>query len=666
MADSWRISIVNKDVSSVAIPSIGNDGAMVIRSEKGPTTPVFIQKGDTDRLKTLFGEPSVSYPDTWEAMQYLAEAGCWISAPYPIADKFNAISVKNTGMEVVGGGQSQSELDGYTFANSDEYFIVIQNSPTVKTEEYGIDLAFASATGVWTMEFYLIDNDGAYGLEGDTIDFSLDANAVDGFGKSIYYENVFEDNDFISVSHNTGFIYNSFVAEVRAIGSDSVPVGSEPIGLSLSAKVPAVAEISGVDTVANTTGSLDGLYFIISSTTVDYYVWYSTNGTGADPAVALKTGINVDLIVGDSTDAEVATQTKTVLDALNAGATFSVAITSGNEMAVTNITAGLADDAGAATSTFTVATDTQGAAEIATVLRTAGSAITLTELTAGWLFFQSADTYKADIFMDPTTMAGVEALFDTLSNTYQKYAQYLLMIPLGDSVTTAISTKDAFGINTPNLAFYFNNAKVRWKNTSFFTSLIGRIGQKHAQMVDAFNGYAPAGIDENNHGGQLGAGILEMEFTPTEAQLQDLDTAGLNGIKLTPSYGTFIASHKTAKTPSILSDYSWIPHNRVFNYIKENIIDQVLVFQLVKLNDPAHRNQVRIKSEGIVDPIVDEGLLTEVEVICDETNNTDEILAQRKFILNVLVKVTPFSETIEFVFTNIAQTTTIAETVSAS
>lgn len=122
----------------------------------------------------------------------------------------------------------------------------------------------------------------------------------------------------------------------------------------------AIAEISTVEAVANTSGSLNGTYFLISSPTVNYYVWLSTDGTGVDPEVATRTGINVDLPAGDSTADEVAEAIQAVLDAHSA---FSATVET-DTVTVTNAVAGAATDVGAGDSGFTVAVDTAGADEV--------------------------------------------------------------------------------------------------------------------------------------------------------------------------------------------------------------------------------------------------------------------------------------------------------------
>lgn len=283
-----------------------------------------------------------------------------------------------------------------------------------------------------------------------------------------------------------------------------------------------------------------------------------------------------------------------------------------------------------------------------------------------WSEFENLRKYEADIFMSPMADSAIVTTFDTLRSDYQKYAYYLLPLPIGEDVETAISTKEDYGVDNAGLAFYWNYGRVRnrYQNGgSFWTSLIGRIGAKHAAMEDVFNGLAPAWIDENNHGGQLGSGILEMEHDPTEDELQTLDSNGINAVVDDPGYGVMITSHRTAQSPDVLSDNSWIAHRRLFDYIISNIVNQALPFQLVKLNDESHRERVASITESLITPVQAEGLLRDFAVVCDRSNNTDDVLAQRRFVLDVFVQVTPFSETVQLRFSNVGQTLDIQEIV---
>lgn len=514
-SDSWRISVNEIDRSQTAITSVGSTGAMVIRSSRGPVVPQFINKNDQNRIINLFGQPSVSYPDVWEAIEFNKKGPMWISAPYDDTATLGGVYVSETGTTALGTGIDPATLDSYSFPSGEGYFLLLQKSPG--TDNLAAKVTYDDSLNQFTVYLYKTSNGTTYTLI-NTYTVSTVVGAKDGFGKNIYVEDVFEYNDYIQALCNP---------------------------------------------LADPTASAGGF-------------------------------------VDDTT---------------------SIAFSGGDR----------------------------------------GSAITLTEITVGWNYFQSSRTYPADIFMDPTTLAGVVPLFETLRNSYQKYSSYLLPLPSGADATASLVAKDLLSVNNRGLAFYWNHGRVRdtYNNTSFWTSLIGRIGGKFADMKDIYNGGAPAWINENNHGGQLGSGIIELEYDPSEEDLQAMDAGGVNPIIFDPSFGVMIVSQKTAQTPTALSDTSWIAHSRLFDYIIKNVKEQVLTYQIVKLNDNFHRQLAYAKATSIVNPLVAASLLSEVAVQCDTGNNTDEILAARKFVLTVIVKVTPYSEQIVFNFLYIAQTNSV-------
>lgn len=55
-------------------------------------------------------------------------------------------------------------------------------------------------------------------------------------------------------------------------------------------------------TVGDVAGSLSGVYFLVSSTTINYYVWFNVDGGSTDPAVAGRTGIEIDIGSGSDRD----------------------------------------------------------------------------------------------------------------------------------------------------------------------------------------------------------------------------------------------------------------------------------------------------------------------------------------------------------------------------
>ena len=100
---------------------------------------------------------------------------------------------------------------------------------------------------------------------------------------------------------------------------------------------PGMAEVSQVTAGADTAGSLNGTYWNLSSPTADYYVWYNVGGTGTDPALAGRTGIEVNITSGATAD-QVAAATQATIQAL---ADFD-ASAAGAVLTITNATSGVA------------------------------------------------------------------------------------------------------------------------------------------------------------------------------------------------------------------------------------------------------------------------------------------------------------------------------------
>jgi len=517
-SNSWRLSVKEIDRSSTVIGEAGSIGAMVIRAPKGPKVPIKINKGEEKRITDIFGKPSSTYPDIWEAIEYCKQDALWIAAPYDenSGSELGGVLVTDAGTEALADGVDPDLVSSYSFNSDNEYFALLAKSPY--TDDLAVKVTYNTDTTFFTIALYKTEDSGVTYSLVDSYTVSLVENQKDGFGKNIYIEEIFEDNDYLQVVRNSTYdIGNGFV-------DDST------------------------------------------------YVAFA-GGAREEP---------------ESSD-----------------------------------------------------------------------------LVASWDYFKQIRKYAADIFMDPTADPSVVTAFDSLRSSYQKYSFYIMAMPSGENSTTAIATKEGYGVNNAGLAFYWNQGKVRdtYNNSSFWTSLIGRVGVKLAQMSDIYNGGAPAWQDENNHGGQLGSGIIEMEYDPTETELEALDTAGINPIVQYPSYGTMIVSQRTAQSPNNLSDSSWIAHRRLFDYIISNVMNQVLVYQIVKLNDELHRRLAVSKTSIIMDPILAENLLAEYIAQCDTNNNDANTLAQRKFILTLGVKVTPFSETVQLEFVNVGQTVSVSEVI---
>lgn len=89
-------------------------------------------------------------------------------------------------------------------------------------------------------------------------------------------------------------------------------------------------------------GLAGGEFFLLSSTTVQYYVWFKVGGVGTDPALPGRTGIEVDLSSGCSAS-DMASAVATALNAVGSGVVFAATAT-GPTVSVTFLVPGHVTD----------------------------------------------------------------------------------------------------------------------------------------------------------------------------------------------------------------------------------------------------------------------------------------------------------------------------------
>lgn len=293
-----------------------------------------------------------------------------------------------------------------------------------------------------------------------------------------------------------------------------------------------------------------------------------------------------------------------------------------------------------------------------------GSAPSALSIYQSWSPFRKASRYNIKTFVD--IYGDSAGTIRELTSTYQPYAFGITCVPLGYSVFDAISFRQGLGIDFDNMALYTNWCLIEdlyGGGGTIFTSGMGQVAVKFAQMATAFDAESPAGVDFNGFGGQLQGAfrILSTEQEYTSNDLRLLDQAQINPIVFDDDYGPRIVGDRTLKVDE--SDTSFIGTRRLYNYILGNIKRRVLTRQEFRLNDEVRRELMKSLCEDVVNPVLDAGFLREARVICDESNNTDEVLNLRRFVIDIYVKVTPNTQEILLNFIRLSQTQSIESVI---
>lgn len=166
-------------------------------------------------------------------------------------------------------------------------------------------------------------------------------------------------------SLSTGFVVTNWVdipnqsASIVAGASAVLTVANMSYQWIRAVYTDTAAGVQTISTVADVSGSLNSKYFLISSASVDYYVWMNVNSAGVDPMIANRTGVEVDLATG-ATNSDVATAVAAALDALPS----IVSTATGHVATATNAATGPFAAPAPGTSGFTVAVTGGGSGTI--------------------------------------------------------------------------------------------------------------------------------------------------------------------------------------------------------------------------------------------------------------------------------------------------------------
>lgn len=147
-----------------------------------------------------------------------------------------------------------------------------------------------------------------------------------------------------------------------------------------------VKESTPITFVAESGGNYTGKYFTLNSAnnTQKYYVWFKVSGSGSDPNVPNRTGIQVNISSGDSA----ATIISDVVTALTPYSAFFTTSVSSPILTITNVDIGPTDDVtlGTLTGVISLGSITQGSASSISFSTQATGNVTLTtpSIESGW------------------------------------------------------------------------------------------------------------------------------------------------------------------------------------------------------------------------------------------------------------------------------------------
>lgn len=147
-------------------------------------------------------------------------------------------------------------------------------------------------------------------------------------------------------------------------------------------------------------------------------------------------------------------------------------------------------------------------------------------------------------------------------------------------------------------------------------------------VADAW--FSPGGFTR----GQL-LGVTKLAFNPKKAERDDLYKKRVNPIVSFPGEGTVLFGDKTLLAKP--SAFDRINVRRLF-IVLQKAISTAAKYQLFELNDEFTRAMFRNMTEPFLREIQGRRGITDFRVVCDETNNTGEIIDSNQFVADIYIK----------------------------
>ena len=270
-----------------------------------------------------------------------------------------------------------------------------------------------------------------------------------------------------------------------------------------------------------------------------------------------------------------------------------------------------------------------------------GSTITDAQLKTAYEKFQDSETVDVGLIM--AGPSGSTTHVDNLITIAEERKDAIVfaspqrsdVVNITNSNTQMQNVKDFFdSIRSSSYAVFDSGYKYaydRYNDVYRFVPLNGDIAGLAARtdtVADPF--FSPAGFNRG-----IIRGAVKLAFNPTKAQRDILYPARVNPVATFPGQGTVLFGDKTGlSTPSA---FDRINVRRLF-ILLEKAISTASKFQLFEFNDEFTRANFRNIVEPFLREIQGRRGITDFLVVCDETNNTGEVIDRNEFVAEIFIK----------------------------
>ena len=184
------------------------------------------------------------------------------------------------------------------------------------------------------------------------------------------------------------------------------------------------------------------------------------------------------------------------------------------------------------------------------------------------------------------------------------------------------------------------NKKYRWINVA---------GDMAGIRCDVTSNTAPWWVSAGEKRGII-RNVNKLAFTPSQAQRDNLYKIGINPIVSFPGSGNLVWGNKTLHP--IASSFDRINVRTLFNTL-ERAMAKAARSQTFEFNDPYTRNAIQSMFNPYLSTIKAGRGISDYLVVCDESNNTPDVISRNELRVDIYIKPMYAAEMILLTFTNV-------------
>ena len=288
----------------------------------------------------------------------------------------------------------------------------------------------------------------------------------------------------------------------------------------------------------------------------------------------------------------------------------------------------------------TTFTDVTSVSDVSLINGADGSSATTAQVKTAYDKFNDAETTDVGLII---AGAGDSTHIDNLITIAENRKDCVVfaspersdVVNIANSATQKDNVISFFnGIASSSYVFFDSGYKYmydRYNDVYRYVPLNGDMAGLSARtdsVADAW--YSPAGLNRG-----VVRGAVKLAFNPTKTQRDELYRARVNPVTTFPGQGTVLFGDKTGLANP--SAFDRVNVRRLF-IILEKAISTASKVQLFEFNDEFTRAGFRNMVEPFLREVQGRRGITDYLVVCDETNNTGEVVDRNEFVAEIFVK----------------------------